>query len=72
MDRFWKGFWRGFGEVLERFLEIILIPFSYCSASRAGKDLLRDLEVILVVFGMILVSFLNDCGGHVDMILLLL
>ena len=32
----------------------------------------RDLEVILIVFGMIWDSFLNDFGGHVGMIFLLL
>ena len=61
MERFWRGVWRGFGKVLERFFDIILIYFSYYSAYRVGKDFERDLEVILIVFGMILNSFLNDC-----------
>ena len=53
--------------VLERFLKIILIYFSYYSACRIGKDLGRDLEVILIDFGRFLDSFLNDFGGHVGM-----
>ena len=40
----------------------------YYSADRVGKDL----EVILIDFGMILDSSLNDLGGHVGVILLLL
>ena len=54
------------------FFDIILIPFLYYSAYRAGKDLGRDLEVILIDFGRILDCFLNDLGGHAGMILLLL
>ena len=57
---------------MERFLEIIFIYFPYCSAYRVGTDLGRDLEVILVVIGALWGSFLNDFGGHVGMILLLL
>ena len=62
LDRFWNGFWIGFGEVLERFLEIPLIPFSYYSACRVGKDLGRNLEVILIDFERVLESFLNELG----------
>ena len=51
---------------------IILISFSYYSAYRVGKDLGRDLEVILTVFGMMLDSCLNEFGGFMGMILLLL
>ena len=72
LDRFRKGFWKDFGKVLDGFLEIILIPFSYCSAYHVGMDLGRDFDIILIVFEMILNSFLHDFGGHVDMILLLL
>ena len=50
----------------------MLIYFSYYSAYRVGKDLGRDLEVILIVFGWFLDSFFNDLGGHIGMILLLL
>ena len=60
LERFGRGFWRGFGEILERFLEISLIPFSYYAACRVGKDLGRNLEVILPGFGRFLDSFLND------------
>ena len=60
LDRFWRGFGIDFGEVLERLLEIILIHFSYYSACRVGKDLGRDLEVILIDFGRFSDSFLND------------
>ena len=71
LNRFRKGFWRGFREVLDGFLKIILIPFSYCSAYHVGMDLGRDLDIILIVFEMILNSFLHDFGDHVDIILLL-
>ena len=72
MDRFWKGFWRGFGEVFGDNFDIILIFFLYYSAYRVVKDLGRDLEVILIVFGWFLDCFFNDLGGHIGMILLLL
>ena len=49
-----------------------MIFFSYYSAYRVGKDLGRDLEVILIVSGRFLDSFFNDFGGHVVMMLLLL
>ena len=58
--------------VLERFLEIILISLSYNFAYHVGKDLRRDLEGIWTDLGMIFASFVNDFGGHVGMILLLL
>ena len=64
LDRFWRGLWidfgKVFGEVLERFLEILLIFFSYYSACRVGKDLGRALEVILMLAEMNLQTFLND------------
>ena len=56
MERFWKGFEEVFGDNFD----IILISFSYYSAYRVGKGLGRDLEVILIVFGRFLDSFLND------------
>ena len=40
---------------------ISLILLSYYYAYRVGKDLV----VILIVFVMILDSFLNDFGGHI-------
>ena len=59
---------KGFGEVFE----IILISLSYYFAYHVGKDLGRDLEGIWTDSGMIFDSCLNDFGGHVGMILLLL
>ena len=61
-----------FGEVLERFLKIILISLSYYFVYHVGQDLVRDLEGIWTDFGRFLDSFLNDFGGHIGMILLLL
>ena len=58
--------------VLERFLEIILISLSYNFAYHVGKDLGRDLEGIWTDLGMMFANFVNDFGGHVGMILLLL
>ena len=49
-----------------------MIYFSHYSAYRVGKDLGRDLEVILIVFGRFWDSFLNDFRDHIGMILLLL
>ena len=49
-----------------------MIYFSHYSAYRVGKDLGRDLEVLLTVFGWLLDCFFNDLGGHIGMILLLL
>ena len=72
MDRFLERFWRGFGEFFGDNFDIILISFSYYSAYRVGTDLGRDLEVILIVFGRLLDSCLNDFRGHIGMILLLL
>ena len=60
LDRFWRGFWIDFGEVLERFFDIMFMSFSYYSAYRVGKDLGRDLEVILILSGRFLDSFFND------------
>ena len=48
------------------------LVFSYYSAYRVGKDLGRDLKVILIVFGRCLVMFLNKVGGHIGMFWLLL
>ena len=62
----------GFAKVLERFLEISLISFSYYFVYTVGKDLGRDLEGIWTDLGMIFATFVNDFGGHVGMILLLL
>ena len=50
----------------------MLIHFSYYSAYRVGKDLGRDLEVILIAFARCLNGFLNDFGGHIGMMFLLL
>ena len=66
-----KGFWIDFGEVLERFFDIILILLSYYYAYRIGKDFGLDFEVILIVFEVIFDSFLNDFGGHIGMILII-
>ena len=60
-----ERFWRGFGEVFGDNFDIILIFFLYYSAYRVGKDLGRDLEVILIVVGWLLDSFFNDLGCHV-------
>ena len=35
------------------FLDIMLIPFSYCSAYHMGKVLGRDLDIMLIVFEML-------------------
>ena len=51
---------------------MILISLSYYVAYRVGKDLGRDLEVILTVFGTCFDICLNDFGGHIGMIWLLL
>ena len=72
LDRFWRGFWKGFGKFLECVLEIILISLSYYFAYHVGKDLGKALEGIWTDFEIIFDSFLNDVGGHVGMILLLL
>ena len=48
---------KDFGEVLERFLEMMLIPLSCYFAYHVGKDLGRDLEVILIDFEMIFDCF---------------
>ena len=49
-----------------------MIYLLYYSAYRVGKDFERDFEVILVLFGTIMGSCLNDFGGHIGMMLLLL
>ena len=72
LERFLERFWRGFGEVFRDILEIILISLSYYFAYHVGKDLGRDLEGIWTDLGMIFANFVNDFGGHVGMILLLL
>ena len=48
----------------------MLIYVSLYSAYRVGKDLGRDLDVILTVFGRFLDRFLNNYGAHLGIILL--
>ena len=50
---------------------ISLILLSYYYAYRIGKDFGLDFKVILIVFEVILDSFLNDFGGHIGMILII-
>ena len=72
LERFLERFWKDFGEVFRDILGIILISLSYYFAYHVGKDLGRDLEGIWTDLGMIFANFVNDFGGHVGMILLLL
>ena len=67
-----RGFWSDFGEVLERCFAIIVLFLLYYPECRVGKALIRFLEVILILCGMIFDSFLHDFGGSFCVILLLL
>ena len=52
-------------------LSFFFFLFVFYYAYRIGKDFGLDFEVILIVFEVILDSFLNDFGGHIGMILII-
>ena len=61
-ERFWGRFWGGFGEVFKYIFNI----FSYYPEYRVGKDLIRNLNIVLIGFGRFVRGFWSVFGKVLD------